>query len=172
MSPELAIWQNCLPNFIPPDSGKNHRGRVKTSAHTASQRSTTPTSTTTTMPCNTRGTRSQNHQPPAAGTTNQRQTHKRGESDPNEHPKRPRTRNNNIESEVDEVEVDEAGVDQGAQKVNRPAGRAKRLQKKQGTSFSFNFSSFSFNLSVFFIFLFLFHLHPFYLLIVNCFLCI
>ena len=28
----MAIWQNCLPNFIPPDSGRNHRGRVKTSS--------------------------------------------------------------------------------------------------------------------------------------------
>ena len=29
--PGMAIWQNCLPNYIPPDSGRNHRGRVKTS---------------------------------------------------------------------------------------------------------------------------------------------
>ena len=30
----MAIWQSCLPNFIPPDSAgfhRNHRGRVKTS---------------------------------------------------------------------------------------------------------------------------------------------
>src|SRR5271168_2944263 len=122
------------------------------SAHAGSTRKRSPnpshhlsTSTTTTMP---RNTRSHSNQQPAT----QRKTRKRGESDPNKPPKQRRTRRNNVDSEVDEAELqpedEDPEVAKGDRKVERRAGRAKQVKKNARYVF--------FTCSFFFLFFFIF----------------
>jgi hypothetical protein len=89
---------------------------------------------TTTMTRNTRS-RNTNHGQATRGITNERRTRKRGESDPNEPPKRRKTRRSNNDSELDEAEAEPEG-----RKVGRREGKgSKRVKKTRYVFFTQSF---------------------------------